>query len=115
MDADVTERDDTEWMTHTEVAKLWPISEDTLRKWVREGYFPRPTVFGRQQRWRWKTIRLWIEATEYLQSIGVTTLIPPEHLAEFSRMEPHGDAPGGDLDVSGRTDDLGDGVKRKPR
>jgi hypothetical protein len=49
-----------------------------MRRWISGGYFPRPTMFGRQQGWRWGQIRRWMQATEFLQGLGITRLIPPD-------------------------------------
>lgn len=95
----MADRSDYDLLTINEVARVFPVDEKTLRRWIEDGYFPAATVFGRQPRWRWAMVKRWMEATEFLQGMGLTRLIPPE-------TEGHGGTPGGHLGTSGDIDEL---------
>ena len=69
---------DFDIMTAHEAAKVVGVDERTLRRWVNEGYFPKATFFGKRKGWRPGQIQRWMDATEFLQGLGLTTLVPPE-------------------------------------
>ena len=72
------DRPDFEVLAPLDVAKLFGIDERTLRRWITEGYFPRQTSFGKRKGWRPAQIQKWMDATEYLQGLGLSVLVPPE-------------------------------------
>jgi predicted DNA-binding transcriptional regulator AlpA len=69
---------DYDVLSFADVARRFGITDRTLRRWTDDGYFPRATTFGRQIGWRWGQIRRWMKATEFLQGLGLTRLVPPE-------------------------------------
>ena len=74
----MTDRSDYDVLSQADVARRFNVTDRTLRRWIDDGYFPRPTTFGRQVGWRWGQISRWMEATEFLQGLGITRLVPPE-------------------------------------
>lgn len=58
------------------MARLFAVDERTVDRMVADRLLPRPVKYGRQPRWRWGLIRRWMEATEFLQGLGVE--LPPE-------------------------------------
>lgn len=65
-----------------DVAGKFGIAEKTLQRWIADGYFPRPTTFGRRKGWRESQIVRWMDCTEFLQGLGLTQLQPSEDDAE---------------------------------
>ena len=44
----------------TEVAQKLTIAKSTLYLWISQGFFPKPTKFGRTAVWRNSTLTQWI-------------------------------------------------------
>jgi excisionase family DNA binding protein len=54
-------RSTREWLTTREVAQLLGIGPGTLRRWVRQGTFPRPARWNqRVHRWRRSIVEEWL-------------------------------------------------------
>lgn len=108
----MADRSDYDLLTASEVARVFPVDEKTLRRWIDDGYFPGPTVYGRQSRWRWGMVKRWMEATEFLQGLGLTRLVPPD---EDGTPRGHLGTPEGHLGTSGDIDPPGPSGSKKPR
>ena len=63
---------DTDLLTAADVAKLLGVtSEATVERMVEDRTCPKPTLFGKQKRWRWGVIRQWMDAVEFIQLHGL--------------------------------------------
>lgn len=70
--------DEYDILTTLDICRTYAIDERTLRRWIDGKYFPRPTMFGRRKGWRRGLIRRYMEATEFLQGLGLTALVPAD-------------------------------------
>jgi excisionase family DNA binding protein len=65
---------DTDLLTKQDLARYLGVDVRTIERMVADRSCPTPTVIGSAKRWRWVTIRRWIEAIEFLQHVGVATI-----------------------------------------
>jgi predicted DNA-binding transcriptional regulator AlpA len=66
---------DNTLLTVADLAKMLQLSQRRVREMVLEGECPSPFKLGGAVRWRWGTIRKWVEAVEFLTAMrqGKTT------------------------------------------
>lgn len=67
----VTAHQDNDLLSHTDLARYLGVSEKTLERMVADRSCPKPVTISKQERWRWQTIRRWIEAVEFVQSHNI--------------------------------------------
>lgn len=74
--------DELDIMVARDVCRLFGIDERTLQRWVKDKFFPKATMYGRQRGWRRGQLQKWMEATELLQGLGLTTLVAPNETGD---------------------------------
>jgi excisionase family DNA binding protein len=60
---------DDSLLTVADLAKLLQLSQRRVREMVTQGECPSPFRLGGAVRWRWVTIRKWVEAVEFLTNM----------------------------------------------